>query len=90
VARRQRSASSACSCDLTAEELNATEPVIYRNEQARIDDLRGRVRAAGIKSVARAVIGVSLSTIQRFVNQGTKLHASKLAKIDAALQALGA
>jgi DNA-binding LacI/PurR family transcriptional regulator len=36
--------------------------------------------------VARAAIGVSLSTIQRFVNEGTKLHASKLAKIEAALQ----
>ena len=33
-------------------------------------------------------IGVSLSTIQRFVNRGTKLHATKLSRIQAALQVL--
>ncbi|MFZ0573800.1 MAG: hypothetical protein WA304_10610 [Candidatus Cybelea sp.] len=76
--------------DLTAEELNATEPVIYRDEGTRIDDLRARVRGAGVKRVARAAIGVSLSTIQRFVNHATKLHASKLARIEAALQSVGA
>lgn len=75
--------------DLTAEELNATEPVIYRDEGAWIDDLRARVRAAGVKRVARAAIGVSLSTIQRFVNHGTTLHRSKLAQINAALARLG-
>jgi len=31
--------------DLTAEELNATEPVIYLDEDARINGLRARVRA---------------------------------------------
>jgi hypothetical protein len=76
--------------DLTAEELNATEPVIYRDEGQRIDDLRARVRAAGVKRVARAAIGVTLSTIHRFVTHGTKIHASKLARIEVALQALGA
>jgi hypothetical protein len=64
--------------------------VIYRDECERIDDLRERVRAAGVKHVARVAIGVSLSTIQRFVNHGTKLHASKLARIDVAPQVLGA
>jgi hypothetical protein len=76
--------------DLTAEELNATEPVIYRDEGQMIDSLRARVRAAGVKRVARAATGVSLSTIQRFANHGTKLHALKLAQIEAALQVLGA
>ena len=38
--------------DLTAEELNATEPVIYLEERERIDNLRARVRAAGVKRVA--------------------------------------
>jgi len=75
--------------DLTAEELNATEPVIYRDESARIDGMRARVRAAGVKRVARVAIGVSLRTIQRFANSGTKLHASKLARIEAGLQSLG-
>jgi hypothetical protein len=74
--------------DLTAEELNATEPVIYRDEGQRIDDLRARVREAGVKRVGRLAIGVSLSTIQRFVNRGTKLHATKLSRIQAALQVL--
>jgi hypothetical protein len=74
--------------DLTAEELNATEPVIYLDEDTRIDDLRAGVRAAGVKRVARAAVGVSLSTIQRFVNHGTKLHPSKVARIEAALAAL--
>jgi len=76
--------------DLTAEVLNATEPVIYCDERESIEDLRARVRAAGVKRVARAATGVSLSTIHRFVNHATKLHPSKLAKIEAALVALGA
>jgi hypothetical protein len=76
--------------DLTAEVLNATEPVIYLSERQRIDDLHARVRAAGVKRVARAAIGVSLSTIQRFANHRTKLHPSKLAQIDDALETLGA
>jgi hypothetical protein len=59
--------------DFSAEELNATEPVIYRDESARIDALRARVREARVKRVARVTIGVSLSTIQRFVTHGTKI-----------------
>jgi hypothetical protein len=70
--------------------LNATEPVIYQDEHAWIEGLRARVRTAGVKRVARVAIGVSLSTIQRFVNHGTKLHVSKLVQIDLALGALGA
>jgi hypothetical protein len=70
--------------DLTAEELNATEPVIYLDERERIDNLRARVRA-GVKRVARAAIGVSLSTIHRFVNHGVKIQSSKLAQIEATL-----
>jgi hypothetical protein len=75
---------------LTAEELSATEPVIYHDEHAWNEGLRARVRAAGVKRVARATVVVSLSTIQRFVSRGTKIHASKLARIETALQALGA
>jgi hypothetical protein len=74
--------------DLAAEELNAIEPVIYRDEGQRIDDLRARVREAGVNRVARVAFAVSLRTIQRFVNRGTKVHVSKLAQIEAALQAL--
>ena len=74
--------------DLTAEELNATEPVIYLEERERIDNLRARVRAAGVKRVARVAIGVSLRTIQRFVNHGAKIQSSKLAQIEAALARL--
>ena len=35
--------------DLTAEELNATAPVVYRDECAWIESLRARVGAAGVK-----------------------------------------
>ncbi len=39
--------------DLTAEELNATAPVVYRDECAWIESLRARVGAAGVKRVTR-------------------------------------
>jgi hypothetical protein len=53
--------------DLTLEELNATEPLIYRSDHWRIEVLRATILAVGIKRVARATIGVSPGTIQRFV-----------------------
>jgi hypothetical protein len=71
--------------DLTAEELNATEPVIYGDQRQRVEALRARIRAVGIKRVARAR-GVSLRAIQRFVRHGTKLHASSITRMEVALE----
>jgi DNA-binding phage protein len=75
--------------DLTAEELNATEPVIYRSEREKVDVLRARIKACGISRVARAA-RVSRTQIKAFVNQGKTPFASTIAKIEAALKALGA
>jgi hypothetical protein len=66
--------------DLTAEELNATEPVVYRDEVERIDALRASVLSEGIKQVARAAKSVNLRTIQRFANGGN-VHSPNLAAI---------
>jgi hypothetical protein len=75
--------------DLTAEELNATEPVVYRDEVERIDVLRASVRREGINQVARAAKRVCLRTIQRFASGGN-VHSPNLAAIEAALAILGA
>jgi hypothetical protein len=72
---------------LTAEELSATEPVVYRNELEKLDALRAQIRAFGISRVARAA-GVSRSQIKAFVNQGKTPFASTIAKIEVALRAL--
>jgi DNA-binding phage protein len=75
--------------DLTAEELNATEPVIYRSEHEKLEALRALIKAFGISRVARAA-RVSRSQIKAFVNQRKTPFASTIAKIEAALKALGA
>jgi DNA-binding phage protein len=75
--------------DLTAEELNATQPVIYRSEREKLDALRTLIKAFGISRVARTA-RVSRSQIKAFVNQGKTPFASTIAKIDAALKTLGA
>jgi DNA-binding phage protein len=75
--------------DLTAEELNATEPVIYRSGREKLDVLRARIKACGISRVARAA-GISRSQIKAFVNQGKTPFASTIAKIEAAFQRLRA
>jgi DNA-binding phage protein len=75
--------------NLTAEELNATEPVIYRSELEKLDALRALIKACGISRVALAA-GISRSQIKAFVNQGKTPFASTIAKIEAALKALGA
>jgi DNA-binding phage protein len=73
---------------LTAEMLSATEVVIYENATKRLDGLRAKIRAAGIKPVARDS-GVSRSQIQAIVNEGNMPHQSTIAKLEAALDGHG-
>ncbi|HEY2475777.1 MAG TPA: hypothetical protein VGI19_13390 [Candidatus Cybelea sp.] len=74
--------------ELTAEQLSATDPAIYRDERMIHDRLRGRIRAAGISTVAR-LAKPSRSAVQAFVNQGTVPHHATIARIEAALAQLG-
>ena len=74
--------------ELTSEQLNATDPVIYRDAHTLYDGLRARIRAAGISIVAREA-KVSRSILKAFVNQGTTMHRATIAKIEAALARLG-
>ena len=55
--------------ELTAEQLSATDPVIYRDTRKTYDLLRAQIRAAGISHVAREA-EVSRSVVKTFVNQG--------------------
>ena len=57
--------------ELTAEQLNATDPLIYRDALMVYDALRARIRTAGIKRVARES-GLSLRPLRKLVNEGTK------------------
>ena len=75
--------------ELTSEQLNATDPLIYRDARTLYDGLRARIRAAGISIVAREA-KVSRSILKAFVNQATTPHRSTIAKIEAALARLGA
>jgi hypothetical protein len=75
--------------ELTAEQLSATDPLIYREARKVHDRLRARIRSAGISVIAREA-KVSRSVVKAFVNQGTGPHASTIAKIEAALQRLSA
>jgi DNA-binding phage protein len=71
---------------LTAEQLTATDPVIYRDARDAIemhDALRARIRAAGISRVAREA-RVSRSVVKALVNQGTVPNRSTIAKLEAA------
>jgi hypothetical protein len=74
--------------DLTAEMLSATEVLIYENATKRLDALRAKIRAAGIKPVARDS-AVSRSEIQAIVNEGKSPHKATIAKLDAALERPG-
>lgn len=74
--------------DLTAELLNATDPVIYRDKGEESDALRAQIKATGVKAIARKS-GVSRSRLQAFVNERKTLHSSTLAKIDSAIDVLG-
>ena len=71
--------------ELTAEQLSATDPLIYREAHKVHDALRARIRALGIEVVARRAT-VSRSVIKAFVNQGTIAHASTIERIQAALE----
>jgi hypothetical protein len=75
--------------ELTAEQLNATYSLIYREAGTLHDGLRGRIRAAGISVVERKA-KVSRSVVKAFVNQGTVPRRSTIAKLQAALKYLGA
>jgi hypothetical protein len=70
--------------DLTAELLNATDPVIYRNANKGHDELRARIRTAGVSAVAR-LAKISRSVVQAFVNQGTVPQRATIEKIKATL-----
>ncbi len=74
--------------NLTAEMLSATEVLIYENATKRLDALRAKIRAAGIKLVARAS-GVSRSQLQAIVNGGKTPHKATIARLEATLKATG-
>lgn len=71
---------------LTAEMLSATEVLIYENATEKLEALREKIRATGVKSVARAS-GVSRSEIQVIVNEGVIPNESTIAKLESALRA---
>jgi hypothetical protein len=75
--------------ELTAEQLSATDPVLYRDTRKTYDALRARIRAACISRIAREA-RVSRSVVRAFVNQGTTPHPSTIAKLEAALKRLEA
>jgi hypothetical protein len=70
---------------LTAEMLSATEVLIYENATKRLDALRTKIRATGIKLVARAS-GVSRSEIQAIVNEVAVPQESTIAKLESVLR----
>jgi DNA-binding phage protein len=71
--------------DLTAEMLSATEVLVYENATKRLHALQAKIRAVGIKSVARAS-GVSRSEIQAIINAGSVPHESTIARLEYVLQ----
>jgi hypothetical protein len=75
--------------ELTAEQLNATYSLIYRDAHTLCDSLRAGVRAASISVVAREA-KVSQSVVKAFVNQATTPQAATTVKLEAALARLGA
>ena len=73
---------------LTAEILSATEVVIYEHATEKLEALRAKIRATGVKLVARAS-GVSRSEIQAIANGGTRPHRSTIAKLEPVLDGPG-
>jgi uncharacterized protein with GYD domain len=73
---------------LTAEMLSATEVLTYENATKRLDALRTKIRAIGVKLVARAS-GVSRSEIQAIVNEQRAPHKATVTKLGAALESQG-
>lgn len=72
---------------LTAEQLYATDPVIYRDKNEALQALRVEIKAIGVNVVAREA-GVSRSAVQAFVNRGATLQPATLAKIKAFFERL--
>lgn len=73
--------------ELTAEQLSATDPVVYRDVRKTPVALRERICAANISRVAREAKEIR-SVIKAFVNQGTVPHAATIARLQAALEQL--
>jgi len=67
---------------LTAELLDATSVVEYRDPGERLDALRAKIKAIGISSAARAS-GISRSQVKAFVNQGKKPRPSTIKRLEA-------
>jgi DNA-binding phage protein len=68
--------------ELTAEQLSATDPMVYRDKPVELEALRAQIRAIGVNVVAREA-GVSRSRVQAFVNKGATPQSSTLASIKA-------
>jgi hypothetical protein len=75
--------------ELTAEQLSETEVLVYRDERKTLEAWRGRIGVFGVSNVSRTA-KVHRSTIKAFVNQGSIPQLKTIAKIEAALQRLGA
>ena len=73
---------------LTTEMLSATEVVIYENATEKVEALRAKIRATGVKLVARAS-GVSRSKLQAILNVGSMPYKAMVATPEAALERLG-
>jgi hypothetical protein len=65
--------------DLTAEQLNASDPILYRNQADALDSMRLQIRAIGVSRFARAA-NVSRSIVKAFVNRRTTPTRATLAK----------
>jgi len=70
--------------DLTAQLLEATDPVIYRDEEMALESLRDKIKRVGVKVAAR-ISGVSRRSIQMFVNRGAKPQTATITKLEQAL-----
>lgn len=70
---------------LTAEMLSETSVQEYVDQDDRLDGLRARIQALGIRGVARTS-GVSRWHLQEFVNHGTTPHQSTIERVEAALK----
>ena len=62
--------------------------VIYEHATEKLEALRAKIRATGVKLVARAS-GVSRSEIQAIANGGTRPHRSTIAKLEPVLDGPG-
>jgi DNA invertase Pin-like site-specific DNA recombinase len=72
---------------LTAEMLGATQVLEYENLSERIDALRAKIRALGVKKIARGV-DLSERALRAIVNQGAVPRKSTIEKLEAAAKRL--